>query len=112
MRLKLAPLTVFTVLEFSSALFFSLIFTVNMVYQVTVVEMSPLQLVLTGTILEATVFLFEIPTGVLADVRSRRLSIIIGYVLMSVGFLLEGSVPLFWTKTILPKSSGSWNSHC
>lgn len=96
MRLKMPPITVYTVLEFSSALFFSLIFTVNMIYQVTVVEMSPFQLVLTGTILEATVFIFEVPTGVIADVRSRRLSIILGYILMALGFILEGSLPLFW----------------
>ncbi len=50
---------------------------------------------LVGTILEATVFIFEIPTGVLADVKSRRLSVIIGYVLMGLGFIVEGSLPFF-----------------
>jgi DHA3 family tetracycline resistance protein-like MFS transporter len=93
---KPSPLAVYTALEFSSSLIFSLIFTVNMVYQVTVVGLSPLQLVLVGTILETAVFLFEIPTGVLADVRSRKLSVVIGYVVMGTGFLLEGSVPAFW----------------
>lgn len=88
--------TVYSILEFSSALLFSLIFTVNLLYQVTVVELSPLQLVLVGTVLEASVFIFEIPTGVLADVKSRRLSVIIGYLLIGVGFILEGSVPVFW----------------
>jgi DHA3 family tetracycline resistance protein-like MFS transporter len=85
------------ILEFVASLLFSLIFTVNAVYFVTVVQLSPLQLVLVGTILEATVFVFEVPTGVLADVKSRRLSVIIGYVLMGVGFIIEGSYPLFWT---------------
>lgn len=90
------PFTVYIILQFSSSLFFSLILTVNMIYQVTVVELSPLQLVLVGTTLEVTVFLFEIPTGVVADVKSRRLSVIIGYALMGFGFILEGSVPVFW----------------
>lgn len=84
------------VLEFSSSLLYSLVFTVNMLYQVTVVDLSPLQLVLVGTILEATIFIFEIPTGVLADVKSRRLSVILGYVLIGLGFLVEGSFPFFW----------------
>jgi DHA3 family tetracycline resistance protein-like MFS transporter len=91
----MSPFRVYLVLEFSSALLFSLIFTVSQLYLVTVVQLSPLQLVLTGTILEATVFLFEIPTGVLADVKSRRLSIMIGYALMGLGFIVEGSLPFF-----------------
>jgi DHA3 family tetracycline resistance protein-like MFS transporter len=93
----MSSFTVYLVLEFTSALLFSLIFTVNQLYLVSVVQLSPLQLVLTGTILEATVFLFEIPTGVLADVKSRRLSIIVGYVLMGLGFILEGMLPFFGT---------------
>ncbi len=91
------PFTVYLILEFCASLLFSLIFTVSQLYYVTVVGLTPLQLVLTGTILEATVFLFEIPTGVLADVRSRRLSIIIGYALMGIGFIVEGSIALFGT---------------
>lgn len=89
------PFSLYLVLEFSASLLFSLIFTVSQLYYVTVVQLSPFQLVLMGTILEATVFFFEIPTGVLADVKSRRLSIIIGYALMGVGFVVEGSLPFF-----------------
>jgi len=91
------PFAVYLILEFSSSLLFSLIFTVSQLYYVSTVQLSPLQLVLVGTILETTVFLFEIPTGVLADVKSRRLSVIIGYVLMGVGFLVEGTFPYFAT---------------
>lgn len=93
----MSPSTVYMVLEFVSSLLFSLIFTVSMLYQVTVVQLSPLQLVLVGTTLEASVFLFEVPTGVLADVKSRRLSIIIGYVLIGLGFIVEGSLAFFAT---------------
>jgi DHA3 family tetracycline resistance protein-like MFS transporter len=92
----MSQFTVYLILEFGSALLFSLIFTVNLLYQVTVVELSPLQLVLVGTVLEASVFVFEIPTGVLADVKSRRLSIIIGYLLIGLGFVFEGTLPFFW----------------
>ena len=87
------PYTVYLILQSGAALIFSLIFTVSQLYYVTIVRMDPLQLVLAGTILEATVFLFEIPTGVLADVKSRRLSVIIGYALVGVGFIVEGTLP-------------------
>lgn len=86
---------VYLTMEFASSLFFSMIFTVNMVYQVTTVGLNPLQLVLVGTTLEVTAFLFEVPTGVVADVYSRRLSIIIGMFIMGLGFVVEGSLPRF-----------------
>ncbi len=94
---KLPALTVYLILEFCAALFFELVFNVNLVYQATVVRLTPLQLVLVGTVLESSVFLFEIPTGVLADMKSRRLSILIGYAMIGVGFLIEGSLPFFAT---------------
>lgn len=90
------PIPVYYLLSGGQAACFSTIFTVNMIYQATVVGLSPLQLVLVGTLLEATCFLFEVPTGVVADVYSRRRSILIGVALMGCGFVLEGSVPAFW----------------
>jgi MFS transporter, DHA3 family, tetracycline resistance protein len=84
------PLIVYSVLQFCSAGTFSLIFTVNGVYHLVVARLNPFQLVLTGTILETVIFLGEIPTGVLADTKGRRLSIVIGYCLVGLGFLIEG----------------------
>ncbi len=72
-----------------------MVFTASAVYQVTVAELTPLQLVLVGTALELTVFVFEIPTGVVADVFSRKLSIVVGFLLIGTGFSLEGSFPIF-----------------
>ncbi len=68
-------------------------FTLNLIYQATVVGLSPLQLVLVGTVMEAVAFVAQVPTGVIADVVSRRLSVIIGYLLMGAGLLLWGLVP-------------------
>lgn len=70
-------------------------FTLNLVYQIKEVGLSPLQLVLVGTTMEIACFLFEIPTGIVADLRSRRLSVIIGFTLIGVAFLLQGLVPAF-----------------
>jgi DHA3 family tetracycline resistance protein-like MFS transporter len=66
---------------------FTLIVTVNLIYQATAVGLSAFQLVLAGTVLG------EVPTGVVADVFSRRLSIIIGVALTGIGFTIEGLVP-------------------
>lgn len=79
----------------ASAAFFSLVFTLNMLYQATVVGLSPLQMVLVGTVLEAVVFVAEVPTGIVADVYSRRLSLLVGFALIGLGFVLEGAVPAF-----------------
>ena len=91
---RLHPYRVFLIQEFAASLAFAVIFTVNMVYQVEIVHLNPLQLVLVGTTLELTAFLCEIPTGVLADVYSRRLSVIVGFVLVGLGYLLS-AVPQF-----------------
>jgi DHA3 family tetracycline resistance protein-like MFS transporter len=71
-------------------------FTTQAIYYVNTVGMDPLQLVLVGTLLEATCFVFEVPTGVVADTYSRRLSVIIGVFLLGIGFALEGLLPFFW----------------
>ena len=76
---------------------FSLVLTVSLVYQATVVGLNPLQLVLVGTVLEFSTFLFEIPTGVVADAYSRRRSVWIGYALIGLGFIVEGAFPYFET---------------
>lgn len=65
------------------------------VYYLTVVGMSPLQLAIVGAVLQATVLLGEVPTGVIADTYSRRLSVVVGVLLTGAGFALEGALPRF-----------------
>lgn len=91
------PYQVYIYTCFLSQLFFTFIFTVNLLYHVKIVMLDPFQLVLVGTILELSVFLFEIPTGVVSDLKSRKFSIIIGYFLIGIGFLMEGLFPYFAT---------------
>ena len=76
-------------------MFVTLWATVASVYRIEVVGLDPLQLVLLGTALEVAVFLFEVPTGVLADTYGRRRSVITGCLLMGFGFALEGAIPKF-----------------
>lgn len=94
-RRKAAAYPLYLFMMAAQAFALTMVFTVNLVYQVQQVGLNPLQLVLVGTTLELTAFLFEIPTGVVADAHSRRLSVIIGFALLGLGFLVEGSLPLF-----------------
>ena len=64
--------------------------TVAPVFFVTELGLSPLELVLAGTALEVAYFLFEVPTGIVADTYSRRISIVIAGVVMGVGFIATG----------------------
>ncbi|HEU6445355.1 MAG TPA: MFS transporter [Gaiellaceae bacterium] len=71
-------------------------FTVWAVYLVQDVGVNPFQLVLLGTVSEIAIFLFEVPTGVVADTYSRRLSIIIGLVLAGISSIVVGLVAIYW----------------
>jgi len=78
-----------------TAVCWSTIVTINLVFMVEVARLDPLQMVLVGTVLEASVFLFEIPTGVVADAVSRKLSVVIGHALIGLGFLVIVLFPSF-----------------
>jgi MFS family permease len=66
------------------------------VYLVRELHFSPLELVLMGTAMEGAVFLFEVPTGVVADTYSRRLSLVIGYLGTGAAWLAVGLVSVPW----------------
>jgi len=87
------PARAYYLLGGGSSFLFVLAFSLSQVYYFTVVGLTPLEMVLVGTVLEVTCFLFEVPTGVVADHYSRRLSIIIGVVLIGAALLLQGIVP-------------------
>ena len=70
-------------------------FTLNLVYQSQVVGLGPLQLVLVGTLMEVVCFVAQVPTGVIADLYSRRLSVVTGYLLMGAGLVVWGLIPTY-----------------
>src|SRR5215468_4802928 len=94
-KLHLDATRVFLFMEIAFTICFCLFDTTSTLYLATIANLAPLQLVLVGTITEVFGFLFEVPTGIVADVYSRRLSIIIGYMLIGLGFLIEGLIPAF-----------------
>ncbi len=85
----------FYVLTAVAAFAFALCFTLNLVFQYRVVGLDPFKMVLVGTVLEATCFLFEVPTGLVADLHSRRVSVIVGFFL---------SVPVSRSRASSPRS--------
>jgi MFS transporter, DHA3 family, tetracycline resistance protein len=92
---KLSAYRVYLIYAGLTAFLFEMVFTVNEIYRIEVAGFNAFELVLVGTALELSSFLFEIPTGILTDTKSRKLSIIIGLFLIGLGFLIEGLVPVF-----------------
>ena len=92
---RLSAHVVYLIFVATTSFFFTIWASLSALYRIQVVGLDPLQLVLLGTALELAVFVFEIPTGIVADIYSRRLSVIIGMVLIGLGFLLEGLFPIF-----------------
>lgn len=95
-RRPIRPATAYYWFEGSWSLLHSLAFTLALLYQVQVAGLTPVQLIIVGTVMEATCFLFEIPTGVVADLYSRRLSALIGAFVVGLGILIQGIWPSFW----------------
>ncbi|WP_322170153.1 MFS transporter [Acutalibacter caecimuris] len=94
---KFKSYSVYLLFRFCFSLFFSMATVLSIVYHLEVVKLNAFHLVLVGTVLETACFLFEIPTGVVADLYSRRRSVLIGVFLYSIGFLTEGALPWFGT---------------
>jgi len=97
---RLDARTAYYLLEGGSALLHALAFTLMLVLQVQVVGLSPFQLVIMGTAMEVTLLLCEIPTGAVADLYSRRRSVLIGTTIIAVSLLLQGGWPSFWPTLI------------
>ena len=92
---KLDAVLVYLAVTCLGSVAFSMYAVVASVYRIVEAGLSPLELILVGTVLEASTFLFEVPTGVVSDVYSRRLSLIIGAFLVGAGFIVEGLFPVF-----------------
>ncbi len=89
-----SAISIYLILSGVLAFVGALVLTTLAVYFVSAVGMNPFQLVLAGTVFECAILLCEIPTGVVADTYSRRLSLIIGVLIMGAALLLEGALPL------------------
>jgi DHA3 family tetracycline resistance protein-like MFS transporter len=69
--------------------------TTAVVYYVSAGRLNPLELVTLGTSVELSYFFMQLPTGVLADMVSRRLCVVAGVVLIGAGLAEQGLTPGF-----------------
>jgi MFS transporter, DHA3 family, tetracycline resistance protein len=95
MRLKLPAAQIFMVLQLVTAFTLYLWLTIQPVYHIELVGLTAAQLVLIGTAHEGTVLLFEVPTSIIADTYSRRVSILISLFISGIALILEASFPSF-----------------
>ncbi len=86
--------SVYIFMSGATSLFYAIMLPIELVYLVKGVGFSPLQLVLIGTLRQTIGFLLQAPTGILADMYSRRLTIVLGILLVGIGYFLEGFVPV------------------
>ncbi|GGL66335.1 MFS transporter [Deinococcus aerolatus] len=89
------PTRVYLTLSAGLSFAFALAYTLQGLYFVTVAGLDPLQLLLIGAALEGAAFMLEVPTGVMADVYSRRRSVILGCVCLGAAMLLVAAFPVF-----------------
>lgn len=87
---RLRPETTYLVYSTGEGFFFHMMSVLFSVFLIVELGLGPLQLLLIGTVLEVSYLLFEVPTGVVADTVSRRLSVVIGLVGTGAAFLLLG----------------------
>lgn len=88
------PYKVYLFLSFTAGILFASLFGIPY-YETVTAGLDPLQLMVAGASLELSRLLFEVPTGVIADMYSRRLSIVIGYALIGLSLIIEGLFPSF-----------------
>jgi MFS transporter, DHA3 family, tetracycline resistance protein len=92
---RLGAAKTYLLLEGVSGVLTTLFGTLFSVYLIVDARLTPFELIILGTVLEASVLVFEIPTGVVADTVSRRLSVIVGMAITGGALLLFGAIPEF-----------------
>ena len=93
---KLQPTSAYYLRDAAWAFNSGLIFNSLWAFYIEGLSLSMVQLSALFVVIQITSLLFEVPTGIVADVVSRRLSVIIGGVLIGVCYTLIGLFPVFW----------------
>jgi DHA3 family tetracycline resistance protein-like MFS transporter len=88
------PYKIYLFLSFAAGILFASLFGIPY-YETVTAGLNPLQLMVVGAALQLSRLLFEVPTGVVADLYSRRLSVVIGFALIGLSLIVEGLLPFF-----------------
>jgi MFS transporter, DHA3 family, tetracycline resistance protein len=94
-RHPISPYRLYLLLESGMSFLLGITSATIMVYWVISGGLNPLQLLLLGTALELSYFVLQLPTGVLADMVSRRLCVLAGLFIVGLALVMEGLSPSF-----------------
>ena len=94
-RREVSPYRLYLILESGTAFLLGISYATVTVYWVSVGRLNPLQLLLLGTALEGSYFVFQLPTGLLADLVSRRLCVLAGLFVVGLAQITASLSPSF-----------------
>ncbi len=94
-RHPIRPYRLYLILECGMSFLLGISYATITVYWVISGRLNPLQLLLLGTALELSYFLLQLPTGVLADLVSRRLCTLAGLFIVGLALIMQGLSPSF-----------------
>ena len=94
---QVSPYRLYLTLQCGMSLLLGVSYATVTVYWVIAGRLNPLQLLLLGTSLELSYFLWQLPTGLLADLVSRRLCVLTGMFIVGVAQIVESLSTSFVT---------------
>jgi DHA3 family tetracycline resistance protein-like MFS transporter len=94
-RSRTNPYRLYLGMQLGMAFLTTLAFTTSVVYWVSGAGLNPFQLLMLGTVMEATYLLLQLPTGILADLVSRRWCVVAGVLVYAGGLVMQGLSPVF-----------------
>lgn len=95
-RARTDPYRLYLAMRVGLSFMVGMAFTTSVVYRVEDGGLDPFQLLMIGTVLEVTYLVFQLPTGFLADLVSRRACVVAGFGVYAGGLVWQGLSPEFW----------------
>lgn len=96
LRARTNPYRLYLAMRVGLSFMVGLAFTTTVVYRVEDGGLNPFELLMIGTVLEVTYLVFQLPTGFLADLVSRRACVVAGFGVYAAGLVWQGLTPEFW----------------
>jgi DHA3 family tetracycline resistance protein-like MFS transporter len=87
---KLKPIPAYFAIAFGDAFIFTFGENILILFQTNTAALSAAQLLALTAVYRAVVLVCEVPTGVIADTVSRRMSVCIGFMLLGLGLVTSG----------------------
>ncbi|MDN3241678.1 MFS transporter [Glycomyces tritici] len=95
-RARVNPYRLYLAMRVGLSFLVAMAFTTSIVYRVEEGGMNPFELMMIGTVLEATYLVLQLPTGFLADLVSRRACVVAGFGVYAGGLAWMGLSAEFW----------------